>query len=349
MDAVLVFLASLLRASSQCHVVLLTDQPPSRDVLEAEGIDVQRVSFEIASGTSLEQPWSDLSVSSFRFKLFKDYLERTRAASAYRFLQLSDVDDVAFQSDPFDWVSRQPSGLHAFSDAPGRTVSSLQMPSFEACYGAEVSSRVDSEPFLPVGYIIGSASDVERYVQAVAGELAAHAFCKEKGDVDEAVHNMVLRGVAGAGVLPAGAVRVSDSGRGPVWTGGRVQKAAVRIDESNFVVNDEGQRYSVLHQYTEHEELWRSLNERFLKGKRQKQADLDCSSFDVTSGDMSGFDLSHQPADIRTDCCAACLGDPACSAFIFSASRKHCWLKRYGGERTGAVQGNDVECGLRKR
>mmetsp|Transcript_80146 Transcript_80146/g.248738 ORF Transcript_80146/g.248738 Transcript_80146/m.248738 type:complete len:392 (-) Transcript_80146:64-1239(-) len=347
LDAVLVFLASLLRASPRCHVVLLTDHAPPRDALEAEGIDGQRVTFEIA-GTSLEAPWNGFSIGSTRFKLFKDYLERTHAATAYRFVQLSDVDDVAFQSDPFEWVSRQPAGLHVSSDSPGRTVGSMRsMSLMEVCYGSQAYVQLTAQPFLPVGYVIGSAGNVERYVQAVASELAEHPRCNSQG-VEEVVHNALLRGVSGR-EPPAGELHVSDSRRGPVWTGGKVPKASVVLDVDKFVLDEVGGRYPVLHQYTEHEDLWRALNARFLRGKRRQEAAVDCTGFDVVPGDLRGFDLSHQPADQQRDCCAACLGDPTCGGFVFSAGRRHCWLKRSGGERGVANQGDDVVCGLRRQ
>jgi len=53
--------------------------------------------------------------------------------------------------------------------------------------------------------------------------------------------------------------------------------------------------------------------------------------------------------DVEKDCCASCLGDPSCGAFVFSASRKHCWLKRAGGQKGTANQGDDVVFGLRRQ
>ncbi|CAE8695960.1 unnamed protein product, partial [Polarella glacialis] len=94
-EAILVFLVSFLRASPSSRVVMLVDQIPSTADLEAEGVDITHVAFERIPWP-LPPPWNSLPSSDARPWLFKNYLERQRLQGV-QLLQLSDVEDVAFQ------------------------------------------------------------------------------------------------------------------------------------------------------------------------------------------------------------------------------------------------------------
>merc|ERR1712216_342497 len=157
-------------------------------------------------------------------------------------------------------------------------------------------------------------------------QLAAHTTC-QKDAVDEAIHNAVIRSPRLESELH---VHVHENRRGPVWTGAHVPRGNIKLDSGNFMINEDGYRYAVLHQYDQHEGLWRLLSERLLGARKKQLAALDCSSFDVAPGDLRGFDLSHTPADTEKDCCVACLGDSGCGSFVFKPTAKHCWLKRPG-------------------
>merc|ERR1712216_1092335 len=174
-------------------------------------------------------------------------------------------------------------------------------------------------------------------------QLAAHTTC-QKDAVDEAIHNAVIRSPRLESELH---VHVHENRRGPVWTGAHVPRGNIKLDSGNFMINEDGYRYAVLHQYDQHEGLWRLLSERLLGARKKQLAALDCSSFDVAPGDLRGFDLSHTPADTEKDCCVACLGDAGCGSFVFKQSAKHCWLKRPGANMR-IVQGNsmDVRAGI---
>jgi len=345
-DSVMLFLSSLLHWSS-CDVVLLVDTPIDASLLQAEGLDLKRVTFEIIP-RPLPIPWSGFHSDNARAWLYQDYLTRNHVDTSYALVQLSDVDDVAFQADPFSWLvsSGGDSGVHAFADEPGWVVGSDTRirESLRNCYGIQEEDKLASQPILTAGYVIGRVGDVMQYVKRVADELAAHQGCERQG-LHEAVHNYVLR-QSGLGVQLA----VHENRRGPVWTGGNVPKGAVQLDRSNdAVITADGSSYIVLHAYTGHEDLWRRMATRFLRNHRERLAVLDCSAFDILPGDMAGFDLDHSPADTQKDCCVACLSDASnCAAFAFSEERRHCWLKIAGGERAPTRPGNDMVCGVKR-
>jgi hypothetical protein len=281
--------------------------------------------------------------------MFRKYLERVKVAETYRFVQLSDVGDVAFQADPFVWASHQPAGLHVFEDEPGLLLGSdhSMLQSTVQCFGEQAASQIGRQKVLPAGYVLGSSREVFAYASNVAEQLAAHASC-QKENVDEAIHNAVLRSSALVDDLH---MHVHDNRRGPVWTGAHVPRSDIKLDTGNFMINEDNYRYAVLHQYDQHEGLWRILSDRYLGERKKKQkASLDCSTFDIAPGDLRGFDLSHIPADTEKDCCVACLGESGCVSFVFKPSAKHCWLKRPGANqrivRSGVM---DTDAGILRR
>jgi len=349
-DAVLLHVASLIR-NSDSHVVLFVESPAMRSLLDQEGIASARVTLEAVS-LPLAQPWEHCHLDSARFRLYKNYFERTGAAGQYDYVQLSHVEDVVFQGDPFAWVAGQPTGLHFFGDEPSHTVSKdtgLKQV-LQQAFGQDTVARLQSEVVLPAGYIIGNADAVQRYVDAVATEVQKAPVCQKKGS-DQVVHEVLARRwlqEASSG-NPA---HVHEWGNSPVWTGGHIARGAVTMDQEKRVVNKQYQPYLVLHQYDEHDDLWRVLANRILKNRMQQRSDAKqkehCQGYEVAAGDMRGYDVSHTPADGEEDCCAACSKETACSSFIFSASRKHCWLKKKGGLRIPPHQGEDLLLGARK-
>eukprot|EP00747_Dinoflagellata_sp_TGD_P024743 gnl/TRDRNA2_/TRDRNA2_130762_c1_seq2.p1 gnl/TRDRNA2_/TRDRNA2_130762_c1~~gnl/TRDRNA2_/TRDRNA2_130762_c1_seq2.p1 ORF type:complete len:243 (+),score=48.19 gnl/TRDRNA2_/TRDRNA2_130762_c1_seq2:108-836(+) len=236
-----------------------------------------------------------------------------------------------------------------FSDEPSIRVGqefSKDRKFVSDCYGDEVVNEVAWEPVVSAGVLLGTSSEMRWYIQKVANELQTHVSCAKPG-ADQGIHNVLSRG-SRAGVP----VHVHENRRGPVWTGGRVQKEALLLDDGNLVLNEEGHRYAVLHQYDQHEALWRILKDRFIKQIMSAQpagAVTECDVFDVQAGDLRGMDHSHVPATNLKECCAVCLQDAGCGGFVYSDGRQHCWLKRYGiSVRSPANPGDDAQAGLRR-
>lgn len=235
-----------------------------------------------------------------------------------------------------------------FEDEPGHLLSGdhATLQSMVQCFGEQAASHIGRQNLLPAGYVIGTPREVMAYVTNIAEQLAAHTAC-QKDAVDEAIHNAVLRSAALENDLH---VHAHENRRGPVWTGGHVSRSSIKLDSGNFMINEDGYRYAVLHQYDQHEGLWRLLSERLLGNRKKQLAALDCSTFEVAIGDLRGFDLSHCPADTEKDCCIACLGDSSCGSFVFKPAAKHCWLKRPGANvrivRPGVM---DTSAGILRR
>ncbi|CAE8595763.1 unnamed protein product, partial [Polarella glacialis] len=196
--------------------------------------------------------------------LFKNYLERQRLQGV-QLLQLSDVEDVAFQADPFVWVAGQQPGVHLFADEPSLTVGGDGKTAklVELCYGSQVLQQLSGKPLLPPGFVIGTFSEVRQYMSLLVDEMAAHPSCHKKG-VSGAINNFVAHGTH-----PGIQIHTYENRRGPVWTGANVPRSNVLADADNDLINEDGYKYAVLHQYDQHEELWKNLLKRFLKSRQQ--------------------------------------------------------------------------------
>jgi len=333
-DSSLTFLTSLLRVSG-CSVVLFVDSEKlTTQLLAGVGIDPSRVRFEVRPATTLPEHWSGLDPANFRYWLYADYLERSGSMLQYAHIQLSDVRDVAFQTDPFTWAALQPQGVNVFEEEPGSRLGTdiWKKKYIHECYGDAVLTSVAQLQPLNSGYMIGTSQEVLKYAQRMVSEQLARQACLKRG-YDQGIHNVVIRGAVESGITALEVpVYIHQNAKGPVWTGTRVPKGKPRLDGKNNLLTQDLRPYAVLHQYDENEELWQVLNDRLLAEKKKKIAlkGPACSLFEIGPGDVKGFDLSHMPAADQDDCCIGCVGDMACWGFIYSPAHKHCWLKVEG-------------------
>eukprot|EP00427_Karlodinium_veneficum_P013436 CAMPEP_0169067624 /NCGR_PEP_ID=MMETSP1015-20121227/3589_1 /TAXON_ID=342587 /ORGANISM="Karlodinium micrum, Strain CCMP2283" /LENGTH=442 /DNA_ID=CAMNT_0009126383 /DNA_START=45 /DNA_END=1373 /DNA_ORIENTATION=- len=342
-DAALMFILSLLQNSPKCDVVIICDQLLTKEEMETAGIDTSRVRFEV--GLSQTAPWNAFPSSTQRYWLLKEYL-KALPSERYRFVLVSDVSDVVFQADPFVWATHQPQGLHVFEDESATVgTDTATMQSMVQCFGDSAANKIKEQKLVPTGFVMGTPKEVQLYVESVAEQIEAHVICQTDG-VDGAIHNAVIRSSVLASSLN---VHVHENQRGPVWTGANVPGGSINLDNANFIINQDGYRYAVLHNYDKHDGLWRLMTQRFLGERKSKQsAVLDCSSFDVAGGDLLGYDLTHAPASTEKDCCIACLGDTGCGSFVFGPSVQHCWLKRQGANERVEKPGSDLRSGILK-
>jgi len=349
-DTMLIFLSSLLRVTESCHVVLFVEQAPPTEFFNTKSLPgINKVRFEVRSPSSMPHPWGKMHASNSRYWLYKDYLTRAKAGVAYRFVQVSDVRDVAFQSDPFAMLRSGNPGVHIFLEEPGIKIGqeSWNAGWVRDCFGQDALGRIAEKTVTCSGYSIGTAADMVKYVDRMADEIHTHSSCERNG-VDQGVHNVLVHDATMLKDLRA--FIQHPNRKGLVWTGGYVPKGKLMLDDQDMVLNEDGVRYSVLHQYDRHESLFKMIQDKNLQDKRQKlSAVVDCGAFDLRPGDVRGNDLTHLPADSDVVCCKACVGEVECQGFVFSKSRNHCWLKRTTNNFRGADGSSDMMVGSKKR
>ena len=173
-DATVLFVRSYQRATPS-ELVLLVEQMPLESDLRDSGVDLTRLKLEKV--LPLPSMWSMLSREDTYIFYIHQYLQRM--PGQVKIMQLSNVDDIVFQADPFAWASEQEPGLHLFLDEPGVVVNSGKAwKLIEFCYGTQ-AARLHSKPRVPAGYMIGSSADLQQFVSDLVGEVTSRGACRE--------------------------------------------------------------------------------------------------------------------------------------------------------------------------
>jgi len=186
-----------------------------------------------------------------RFLLARNFL---LVHPEYSQIMLTDVRDVVFQRDPFEWMQGR-KGLFCFAEMEGRTIGECksnsrmvrevfgedgweQLQGFQiSCAGVTFGTRVEL-----IGYL-------ERFLDLALGALSLRP-CSGS---DQGIHNRIvhLENLEDLTLL---------DNEGPVFTMGCVPPESIRLNELGEVVNKHGDVYPVLHQY----DRFPKLPKRFL-------------------------------------------------------------------------------------
>jgi hypothetical protein len=364
---------------STAEIVIFVDKLP--DVTSAGSLasatDLARVRWVVFDPQALPLPWKNYHPSNARMYLYQRFLraEGARRAAArpllpaYRCVQVSDVRDVAFQSDPFagcDAPARR--GVHVNLEEPSIRIGSEPYNSMwvKDCYGATVLSAIGQNTVSCSGYVIGSALEMDQYVDAMAAELAKHGACESNG-IDQGVHNVLLYAAArtrGGDAATLKWIKHSNA-MGPVWTGGYATKGvytwddAARGDAANMAVaassasGEVAVIYAVLHQYDRHDAILRRLCRRWIPerarcGKEADKAemlklDVQSSAGDVARCDLAQFDsrpgdlmlATKSEATLKDFAHMSAAQQERCCGACLGDERCEGWVFRPGGEGGG--------------
>jgi hypothetical protein len=188
-----------------------------------------------------------LNVYCIRFPLY--YVHLARSAGKYANVLISDVRDVIFQRDPFDFDLGDEvcvfleDGRDRIRDCRYNT-NWLRLG-----FGDGAVEEVGDNLVSCSGVTLGSYRAMMHYLEVMNEHLLR--LKSHPNGMDQGVHNYVLYKQCLKGV------RVFANGRGPVLTMGKTADMPTRFDETGRVLNDDGTVPSVLHQYDRHIKLGR--------------------------------------------------------------------------------------------
>jgi hypothetical protein len=185
-------------------------------------------------------------ISSGRYFHYYDYLIQQPAR--FERVMLTDVRDVLFQGDPFAFGLPQP--LLFFLEGSAHSVGTerynrkwvLQL------YGRRVLRSLADQRIVCSGITIGQGGAILRYLELMCDELArlTSRMCGRVGR-DQGVHNYLI----GRNRFPDAALL--ENGRGPVLTMGIAACERVKGAPNGALLNDDGSKVAVVHQYDRHE------------------------------------------------------------------------------------------------
>jgi len=181
-----------------------------------------------------------------RFLFARNFIQ---AHPEYSQIMLTDVRDVVFQSNPFEWMKDQ-KGVFCFEEMTGRTIGECPSNSrmVREVFGEEGWQKMQKFQISCAGVTFGTRVELlgylERFLDLALGALSLRP-CSGS---DQGVHNRIVH----VENLPD--LTLLDN-EGPVFTMGCVPRDLIHVNAGGEVTNSKGKAYPVLHQYDRFPEL----------------------------------------------------------------------------------------------
>jgi hypothetical protein len=194
-----------------------------------------------------------MNVYCVRFPLYYIHLARNRGK--YANVMITDVRDVIFQRDPFDFDLGDE--VCCFLEDPRELIKDCEYNTkwLNLGIGRGAVEEVGDNVVSCSGVTLGSYRAMMHYLEVMNEQMMR--LKSHPNGMDQGVHNYVLykRQLKG--------VRLFPNGLGPVLTMGKTTDLPTKFDAEGRVLNDDGTIPAVLHQYDRHIELDKlSLEER---------------------------------------------------------------------------------------
>jgi hypothetical protein len=252
------FLISLRRTNFRGHVCLFVGPGISRrTIARIRGHDVEvvpyRSKFPFVADPHPDAPKSlpePIYVFNYRHFLYCDYL--LKHGGKFRNVLITDVKDVVFQRDPFDFVVGD--RIHLAMENPNIPVGSCPWTSqwILAGYPPEVLERLKDDEMSCAGTTLAPVPLMMRYLELMLAEIAGMKDAYECAD--QAAHNLLLH----EGKLePVNRLRNFE---GPILTVGTEPR--YELSDEGDLVNRDGSVIAVVHQYDRHPQLVRIYEEK---------------------------------------------------------------------------------------
>ena len=182
------------------------------------------------------------NVYCVRYPLYYLYLATRRGQHAR--VMLSDVRDVIFQKDPFDFELSD--GLCFFLEDDRQVIKDCRYNSewLRSGYGEDALRDLGNKVASCSGVTIGGYDAVMQYLELMVDHMLRLKF--HPSGMDQGVHNYLLykREVKN--------VRLFHNQLGPVFTMGKTVDLPTTFNAEGFVLNKDGSVAHVLHQYDRH-------------------------------------------------------------------------------------------------
>lgn len=250
---VLPFLRSLESSGYRGRCVLFVSDT-TRDLDRMGGHGAELIPLERPEGLE------SLPYNALRYFLYLDFLRK--ADTPFAHILLTDVRDVVFQRDPFDFPWSE--GLNCALEDRRMTIGDCPHNShwIRTHLGEAALDAVRGKPISCSGTTVGGYQAVVRYLEALTARLLPFAGGERMAGYDQGVHNQLVH----SHEPETPVLRGND---GPVLTLGYVRGEPATDDEGR-VLNERGEAAVIVHQYDRKPELFQALRERFAwtgKGK----------------------------------------------------------------------------------
>lgn len=195
-----------------------------------------------------------LNVYCIRYPLYYIYL--SKYGKHYSNVMLTDVRDVLFQDDPFNFTFND-CICNFIEDNQHHTLSSCNINSswLTEAFGEQAVAELGNQKILCSGVTIGTRSSIMIYLQSMIDKLTqlkAHRV----GGIDQGIHNYIIYKNL------AENVKLMRNYDRPVLT--IRYEEEMLFNDDGFLVNSDGTVINVIHQYDRLQEYDKSLEDRIL-------------------------------------------------------------------------------------
>ena len=176
-----------------------------------------------------------------RWPCYYEFLLRTRGL--YSHIMFSDIKDVFFQRDPFDFTWRAP--FCSFLTPPDIHVRDEEKTFgwITKGFGVAEARRLQDKRVVGCGVTFAEIDAALEYVRLMCENFVR---INARGLVDQGVHNYLIHN----GLLKSAHVYEYDET--PVLHLGQMADDDLRVNEAGMALNGSGQIVNVVHQYAEH-------------------------------------------------------------------------------------------------
>jgi hypothetical protein len=181
-----------------------------------------------------------------RFLFARNFLT---AHAEYSQVMLTDVRDVVFQRDPFEWMQGR-KGVFCFEEMQDRTIGECKSNSrmVREVFGEKGWTEMRNCQISCAGVTFGTRVELLEYLEKFLDLSLDALSLRPCSGSDQGVHNRIVH------LENLGNLALLDN-EGPVFTMGCVPQQFIRVNAAGKVVNKQGDVYSVLHQYDRFPEL----------------------------------------------------------------------------------------------
>ncbi|MBD2179958.1 hypothetical protein H6S82_25415 [Planktothrix sp. FACHB-1355] len=170
------------------------------------------------------------------------YLYLSKYGEKYANVMLSDVRDVVFQGDPFDFEFEDGS-LNCFLEEGEKTIGDSEGNAqwIREGFGEDALPKIADKSISCSGTTIGSIDAIMAYLKAMIDafvQLKYHSW-----GIDQGVHNYIIY----QGLVKK--VKFYNNFRGPILTMHYTNEEKLQFDSNGYLRNDDGSPIKVLHQY----------------------------------------------------------------------------------------------------
>ena len=205
----------------------------------------------------------DMNLRIYRYLLYHNYLteyikNKMNDDENKHNIMLTDVRDVVFQKDPFDFDINN---LCCFLEDKSQSINSCPYNSswINDQFGHNVLDEIGSNIISCSGVTIGDYRSIIIYLETMidcTNRLGKKAY-NDQGIHDQGIHNYII--YHRENILKNKAnLKLFENGKGPVFTMGYVKD--ILLNNNGFIINDDGSIANILHQYDRHPEIYVKAN-----------------------------------------------------------------------------------------